>query len=191
MLTRLIDASLRREVAPDALLDVFRDHAEGADDDELRELAARVHDYVGSLPGALRELSALSSQRGRGRAAAFVAGQVLVYLLDDADLLPESAFGALGLVDDAFLAHTAVAMLRSSAPGEARESAYVPPDAPTTQVIRALMPLGVAESLERTCDSLVRVATALFGEGGDAVAEGGRQIPQLGVRRAIKSLARS
>ena len=43
---------------------------------------------------------------------------------------------------------------------------YTAPDDEARQAVRALLPLGVADALDRTCDRLVQAASTLYAGGG-------------------------
>ena len=67
---------------------------------------------------------------------------------------------------------------------------YEPPDARAFAAVRSLLPGGVADALDRTCENLVRVAAALFaGDAQPAAAPSLR--PSLRVHEALGALARN
>jgi hypothetical protein len=146
-----------------------------------------VHDYLASLPAALDALVAMTKQRGHGRGVAFAAGQVLLYLFDEEDLLDDRELGALGLLDDAYLVHGCLAALRARIPSGS-DVGYTAPGPDVSSVVRALLPAGVPEALDRTCEDLVAVAMTLYaGGGGDGAAEAAPR-PPLRVGEALAGL---
>jgi hypothetical protein len=46
----------------------------------------------------------------------------------------------------------------------------MPPDERSRTAVRSLLPAGVADALDRTCESLVGVAAALYSGGGQGAA---------------------
>jgi uncharacterized membrane protein YkvA (DUF1232 family) len=120
--------------------------------------------FIGSIPQALAAMYAIGKHPARRRATNFVMGQVLCYLVDDDDLLPDTKFGSLGLLDDAYLAHSAaIALMRAYPFVDTSEANYVPPDRRAFQLVRTILPAGVADALDRTCSDLVYLANSLFG----------------------------
>ena len=66
---------------------------------------------------------------------------------------------------------------------------YAAPDARTSEVVAALLPEGVAESLRRTCESTIQVAQALFPSGQRVDAADVSFEPQLRVAEAVRAAA--
>jgi hypothetical protein len=155
----------------------------------IRALASALERHLGSVPSALDALTAMSKQPRVGRSVAFVAGQVLLYLLDEDDLCADGEAGGLGLVDDAYLIHASVAALRCTLPGLAVPATYIPPGAAELAAVRALLPAGVADALDRTCENLVRVAATLFAGGGDGPHADAPASPPLRVGDALAALS--
>jgi hypothetical protein len=187
MLSDLLARELNDQAATERLGAAL--DAAAADGGDVRPLAELVHGYLASLPAALDALVAMTKERGHGRGAAFAAGQVLLYLFDEQDLLDDRELGALGLLDDAYLVHGCVAALRAALPTDAG-AGYAVPDEQTRSAVRALLPAGVPEALERTCDDLVRVALTLYAGGGDAGAGEAAPRPALRVGEALAGLQR-
>lgn len=162
--------------------------APDAPPDQLKELAALVEPFMRSMPDALRKAELATKDPGSGRAIALAFGQVLTYVFDDQDLLPDNEYGSLGLLDDAFFAHTFVAALLRRYPQLADILEYRTPDRRTLRVVSALMPDGVAAAIERTCESLVQVSDALLGGRSTerGAVEGYR--PTLQVGKAIRAM---
>ena len=134
--------------------------------DEAGRLAAIVVAFVQGISDGVAYATGLSRDPRCGRAVAHGTGSVLFYLLDDEDLLPESTFGALGLIDDAFLVHAFLAQVRETFPYVPEPQTYRPPRSEDVDTIAALLPSGVAMALTRTCRSMVSVAAALFAAPG-------------------------
>jgi hypothetical protein len=133
---------------------------------DVRELAELLESYLKGVPTALDALTAMAKERPYGRSVAFAAGQVLVYLVDEDDLFREAEFGALGLLDDAYLIYGCLEALRFAFPDLNVTAAYAPPDGRSLAAVRSLLPAGVADALDRTCENLVQVAAALYSNGG-------------------------
>jgi len=155
---------------------------------EIRELAEALESHLRGIPSALDALAAMAKQPQFGRSVAFVAGQVLLYLVDEDDLFADADAGGLGLLDDAYLIHASVAALRCALPGLAVPATYAPPDARARAAVRALLPAGVAEALDRTCENLVRVAAALYAGGGDGRRPATPASPPLRIGAALAAL---
>lgn len=182
MLSDLLASELSEQAATDRLGAAL--DAATADGGDVRPLAELVHRYLKSLPAAIDALVTMSKEPGHGRGAAFVAGQALLYLFDEDDLLDDRELGALGLLDDAYLIHRCLAALRASVggtPAGLDERAHA--------AVRALLPAGVPEALDRTCEDLVRVAMTLYGGTVDGpAAPQDAQRPALRVDEALAGL---
>jgi hypothetical protein len=136
----------------------------GGDRDAMAGLAAELEPFLRQLVDAMAFAIRASKDDGVGRAVAFANGQILHYLLDDDDLLPESELGVLGLLDDAFLVHHyAVQLLAWSPDLAAHAGTYRVPGASAFAIARALLPDGVADALERTSRNVLHVAISLIG----------------------------
>jgi len=129
---------------------------------ELALLAALLQNYIGRLPAALEALAAMTKGDDADKSVAFVAGQVLLYLVDEDDLFSEHDLGPIGLVDDAYFVDRCIAALSTAFPAIAPGDEYPPPDPRTIAVVRSILPQGVADALDRTSDNLVRIAGAFF-----------------------------
>jgi hypothetical protein len=147
----------------------LRRHAEDVASEEVDQLAQVVEEYLRTVPDAIAAALAMSKDPHCGRAVAFGTGTILTYIFDEEDLLPEATYGTLGLLDDAYLVHAFVDVLRQMYPFAAEPLEYVAPERRTSDVVAALLPEGVAASLRQTCESTVQVAQALFPsrQGGD------------------------
>ncbi len=132
----------------------------------VHELAELVQEYLNGIPSALDGLVAMTKERPFGRSVAFAAGQVLLYLVDEEDLFSEREMGALGLLDDAFLIHGCLTALCATFPELSLPPGYAPPSGRAAAAVRTLLPAGVPEALDRTCENLVRVAATLYAPGG-------------------------
>jgi hypothetical protein len=163
-------------------------HADGAVSADSEQLARVVAEYLRTVPDAIATALGMSKDPHCGRAVAFGTGTILTYIFDEEDLLPEASFGTLGLLDDAYLVHSFVDLLRRMYPFAAGPLTYPAPDGRTSDVVAAVLPEGVAESLRRTCESTIQVAQALFpsrqADAGDEVSE-----PQLRVSKAVAAMA--
>lgn len=166
----LLSAALAADADATKLEDWLAGEAPEAAPDEVRELAELLASYLQGVPGALDALVAMTKARPYGPSVSFAAGQVLVYLLDEDDLFSEAEFGALGLLDDAYLIHACIGALRFTFPAFELAAAYVPPARGAREAVRALLPAGVADALDRTAENLVLVAAALYSGGGEGAA---------------------
>jgi len=146
-----------------ALSDALRQHSNDASSDDVEHLAIVLEQFLRTVPDALAFALAMSRDQRCGRSVAFATGPILNYVFDEEDLLPEASFGTLGLLDDAYLVHGFVAMLRRTYPFvEPATVAYAAPDSRMFEVVASLLPEGVAQSLLRTSESTIQVAQALF-----------------------------
>jgi hypothetical protein len=183
LLKRVIDD----EITAADLSDALRQHAEDASSDDIERVANVVEQFIRGVPDALAWALALSKDPRCGRSVAFATGTVLNYVFDEDDLLPESSFGNLGLLDDAYLVHAFVAGLKRAYPFAELDVVYSAPDAEALEIVASLLPEGVAHSLLRTCESTIQVAQALFvpaqtnGAGGPVVE------PELRVGAAVRA----
>ncbi len=156
---------------------------------ELAELAELLAAYVHGLPAALDALTTMTKEPRVGRSVSFAAGQVLLYVIDEDDLIAEREMGAIGLLDDTYLVHACIAAVRAEFPQIAAPAGYEPPDARAVAAVRALLPGGVTEALDRTCENLVRVAAALFAGNGDGSPPPSPERPGLRVDQALAALS--
>jgi uncharacterized membrane protein YkvA (DUF1232 family) len=166
MISGLLSKALEEEASASSLEAVLAGEAPDTPDADMRELAEALERYLKAVPSAIDALTAMAKEPRVGRSVAFAAGQVLVYLVDEDDLFRDAELGALGLLDDAYLIHSCLAALRSTFPELQVPEDYAPPDERSLTAVRALLPAGVAEALDRTSESLVRVAAALYSDGG-------------------------
>lgn len=162
-------------ISTDAIAEALRRHAGDAPPADLEQLAAVLEPYLRSVPDALATALGMSKDPYCGRAVAFASGTILAYIFDEEDLLPETTFGIVGMLDDAYLVHAFAGSLRRMYPfASPPRAAYTTPDVRASEVVASLLPEGVAESLLRTCESTIQVAQALFpagpGSGSDGLA---------------------
>jgi uncharacterized membrane protein YkvA (DUF1232 family) len=155
---------------------------------DARELALVLEPFVAAVPEAITWAVKASKDRRWGRAVAFGTGSVVHYLLDEDDLFPESEFGAVGLVDDAYLVHVYVDAVRGALPVTVADAAYEPPAPQVLEVVSNLLPDGVADALRRTAASLVQLAAALFAPPPEVVDLDGGLDPVLRCRAAVDRL---
>jgi len=157
-------------ISADELAAALRRHAGDVSGEDVDQLAGVLEGYLRTVPDALGAALAMSKDPHCGRAIAFATGTILTYVFDEEDLLPEAGYGTVGMLDDAYLVHGFLAALRRMYPFAEAADAYDAPDARTSQVVAAVLPEGVAESLLRTCESTIQVAQGLFpsrqGAGG-------------------------
>jgi hypothetical protein len=155
----------------------------------IHELAELLQEYLNGVPSALDALVAMTKERALGRSVAFAAGQVLLYVVDEDDLFSEREVGALGLLDDAYLIHACLTALRSTFPELSMPSGYTPPEQRAVAVVRTLLPAGVPEALDRSCENLVRVAATLYSGGGQGQPAAEPLRPTLRVGDALARLS--
>jgi len=175
------------EISAEAIADGLRSQAGEAASEDVDRLANAFEPYLRTVPDALEAALRMSKDPHFGRAVAFATGTILTYIFDEDDLLPEASYGVVGMLDDAYLVHAfagALARMYPAAPVE-----YTAPDARTTELVATVLPEGVAASLQRTCESTIQVAQALFPsgqkvDGADAALE-----PQLRVADAVAATA--
>jgi uncharacterized membrane protein YkvA (DUF1232 family) len=158
----LLKRGFADQITADEILDVLRRHSTTASTDDLEQLSKALEQFLLTVPDALAHALAISKDRRCGRSVAFATGTIFNYLFDEEDLLPEASFGTIGLLDDAYLVHGFVAILRQTYPSVEPSMAYAAPDDLLFGVVADLLPEGVAQSLLRTCESTVQVAQALF-----------------------------
>ena len=181
----LLRVGFREGVSADEIADGLRRHAGEVANQDLDELAAVLEQYLRTVPDALAVALGMSKDPHLGRAVAFATGTILTYIFDEEDLLPEASYGQVGLLDDAYLVHEFVGSLRRMYPFAAPSTEYVAPDAHTSEVVAAVLPEGVAESLRQTCESTIQVAQALFPSGQGMEAADVSFEPQLRVAQAV------
>lgn len=161
----LLSLGFDEGIAADDLADALRRHAGDVGSEDVEQLAGVLEQYLHTVPEALATALRMSHDPHCGRAVAFATGTILTYVFDEEDLLPEASYGTVGMLDDAYLVHGFVDSLRRMYPFAAPPIAYEAPDARTSEVVAAVLPEGVAESLRRTCESTIQVAQALFPSG--------------------------
>jgi hypothetical protein len=184
----LLADALAEKASAAELAAVLARQEPGIPQDELVELADVIEPFVQSLPRAIEALSSLAKTPVIGRSVGFAAAHVLLYVLDDDDLFDDTEMGAAGLLDDAYLLQACLRALRAAFPQLEFPQGYEPPDARAFAAVRSLLPGGVADALDRTCENLVRVAAALF--AGDAQPEAQPSLmPSLRVHEALRTLA--
>jgi hypothetical protein len=158
----LLSSALAEEATATELEERLAREAPDMPRPDVRRLADVLEGYLNSVPAAIDTLTVMAKEPPYGRSVAFAAGQVLLYLADEDDLFRDADLGALGLLDDAYLIHACLAALRAALPGLSVPAGYAPPNAGAAAAVRSLLPAGVPEALDRTCEELVRVAAALY-----------------------------
>src|SRR5262249_9123061 len=101
IMRNVLQLSLGEKITTSSLAVLLTERAPEVSAEDINELAALLVPFLRSIPQALSVAIRMSKNREYGRAVAFATGQVLTYLLDDNDLLPEEDFGIVGLLDDA------------------------------------------------------------------------------------------
>ena len=178
-------------ISADELAAALRRHAGDVASEDVDQLAGMFERYLRAVPDALGAALGMSKDPHCGRAVAFATGTILTYVFDEEDLLPEATYGTVGMLDDAYLVHGFVDSLKRMYPFAAPPTAYEAPDAHTSEVVAAVLPEGVAESLLRTCESTIQVAQALFpSRQGASTADGGYE-PELRMADGLAAVATS
>ena len=180
MISELLSSALGEEATATKLADWLARDAPDIPHADIGRLAELLEDYLKGVPNALDALTAMAKEPPYGRSVAFVAGQALVYLVDEDDLFRDAELGALGLLDDAYLIHACLAALPAAFPELSVPAGYEPPNGSALAAVRSLLPAGVPEALDRTCENLVRVAAALY--SGDRQGSPAPEAPQLTLR---------
>jgi hypothetical protein len=188
VISELLSKALAEEASATRLEAVLASEAPDVPRADITELARLLERYLNSVPSALGALTAMAKEQPVGRSVAFAAGQVLVYLVDEDDLFRDEEVGALGLLDDAYLIHACLAALRSTFPELTLPAGYALPDERSLAAVRALLPAGVAEALDRTSENLVRVAAAFYAGGGQGSSAPPPPRPTLRVGDALAGL---
>jgi hypothetical protein len=185
----LLKRALDEELSGDGLAESLRAHTDHASPDEIEQLIPVLEDFLRSIPDALAWALALSKDPRCGRAVAFAIGPVLNYVFDDDDLLPESSFGSLGLLDDAYLVHAFAARLAQTYPFVEPSVPYAPPDGRAFEVVASLLPNGVAQALLRTCASTLLVSQALLPQSPPGQDGAIPALPAIRVDEALRANA--
>jgi uncharacterized membrane protein YkvA (DUF1232 family) len=176
-------------ISAEEIANGLRRHAGDVASEDVDRLAEVLEQYLRTVPDALATALGMSRDPHFGRAVAFATGTILTYIFDEEDLLPEASYGVVGMLDDAYLVHEFVGSLRRMYPLAAQSTEYAAPDARTSELVAALLPEGVAESLRRTCESTIQVAQALFPSGQRVDAADAPFEPQLRVAEAAAATA--
>jgi uncharacterized membrane protein YkvA (DUF1232 family) len=104
----LLKDLLGEQITVTGMTEDLRGQDQDLSPDDAEALAEVLVPFIRSVPDALAWAIEMSKDRRCGRAVAFGTGSVLHYVFDEEDLLPEATFGAVGLIDDAFLVHAFV-----------------------------------------------------------------------------------
>ncbi len=164
---------VEEEASEDNIHDLLEKHIGDKSGGVERELSRIVSKFIREMPRALEAVLEMSRDKRCRRALSFGFGQVITYIVDEEDLFPESKFGAIGLVDDAYLAHSFVAKIIQTYPFlETSKTKYEPPDKQTLEIIKKLLPQGISHALDTTINNLLQVSSALFSYGeGEPIDE--------------------
>jgi hypothetical protein len=190
VISGLLSKALAEDASAERLEAVIASEAPDIPRADIRELAEVLERYLNGVPSALDALTTMAKEPRFGRSVAFATGQVLVYLVDEDDLFRDADLGALGLLDDAYLIHACIAALRLALPELNVPDTYATPDERSLAAVRALLPAGIAEALDRTTENLVRVAVALYSGGGQGSSAPPPPRPTLRVGDALAGLRR-
>ena len=152
---------LAEHASPERVAEHLRALGLEADDSQLAPAAAQLSAFINSTPDRIRALIRIATHPQHGRAVAFGLAQVLVYALDENDLVSETPFAALGLLDDAYLVHRFLADVCQAYPA-VRDLAGNIDAFETRDLVGRMLPDGVATALDRTSERLVLVGASLF-----------------------------
>jgi hypothetical protein len=152
---------LAQQASPERVADDLRALGLNADEPQLTTAAARLSAFISATPDRIRALIRITTHPQHGRAVAFGLAQVLVYALDENDLVSETSSAAVGLLDDAYLVHRFLADVCQAYPAT-RELAGSIDDFETRDLVGRMLPPGVATALDRTSERLVLVGASLF-----------------------------
>lgn len=188
-MVKQLGAWLDAAATEEALTAALTKQSAAADAASHAALACALRPFLQSMPAALAAGFLIGKHPAARRAAAMVVGQALHYLFEDEDLLPDGEFGVLGLLDDAYFAHAiAQGLMANFAFVDVAAANYHPPDERTIRLVRALLPAGVADALDRTSADLVRVAATLFA-GTPGMPAASSPSPVLRVETAAAALS--
>ena len=171
------------------IADALRRHGGDVASEDVDELAPVLEMYLRTVPDALAAALGMTKDPHFGRAVAFATGTILTYIFEEEDLLSEASYGVVGMLDDAYLTHEYVGSLKRMYPLAAPSMEYAAPERRTSEIVAAVLPEGVAESLRRTCESTIQVAQALFPSGQRVDAADVSFEPQLRVAEAVAARA--
>jgi hypothetical protein len=189
----LLQQSLEREIRHDKLVAELSKYT-GNDvttSKNIAQLATSLEPFLKSMFQGLETATKFSKDPQYGRAAAFATGQILQYCFDEEDLFPEREYGILGLLDDAYLVHRFTGMLHQMYPHiDTSGVNYGFADEWTLKLVRALLPAGVCDALDRTSYNLIHVANALFTAGTRENIDPKATLSTLRINEAISILTR-
>ena len=177
-----LEIGLKSVVEPEHLAGLLAAQEPNASEQELQSLSQTISQLLGTIPANIRLINAYIEHPLCRKPLGFAFGEVLRYCFDEKDLLPEQTFGALGLIDDAYLLQALSNLLPLYFPYAVPTKVEAVPFE-SRSVIENLLPEGVVTALDRTAHSILDVAVAMFGSGGQ---EGGNDGD--GVRLRIGSL---
>jgi hypothetical protein len=189
----LLQQSLERELQSGKLHADLSKHTanSGADSQAITELANSLEPFLRSIFNGLNVATRLSKHPQFGRAVAFATGQIVQYCFDEEDLFPEQDYGILGLLDDAYLIHRFVNMLQEMySHVEMENVGYRVPEKSTFQLVRALLPAGVCDALDRTSYNLIQVSNNLFASGTRDSSSSFESFASLRIDEALSVLGR-
>jgi hypothetical protein len=163
MMIEALRSGIHGLVSQSTIVGALRVHGAEPNDASLNTLADRLLPFIHSVPEALNLLIRLGKEAGYGRGVAFGTSQVLLYVMDEQDLMPESAHDPIGVLDDAYLVHRYLTRVCESYPAaRARLNYRLVTEAADLDFVGRLLPDGVAAALDRTCENLLTVGAALF-----------------------------
>jgi uncharacterized membrane protein YkvA (DUF1232 family) len=183
----LLERAFLREVTLPALSDALARYSDQVAPERIAALAVSLLAFLRNVPGALSVAARFAKDPVCGRAVAFATGEVLYYFFDEEDLLPEQEMGVLGFLDDAYLIHVFAQSLPRMYPHvDISPLGYRPPEQSSLALVRTLLPAGVTDALDRTCDNLLRVSSALFAGGVAATPATPELAPAIRINDALR-----
>ena len=146
----------------------LREHGFSGDDDRLRAVAEEISGFVVATPDRISALMHLTRDGHHGRAVAFGLAQILVYVVDEHDLVSDAPEGGAGLLDDAYLVFRFLEdVCRAYPAGRKHAETLLGQD--TAALIARLLADGVGPALDRMSERLLLVGASLFQTGGGTV----------------------
>ncbi|HZB39906.1 MAG TPA: hypothetical protein VE487_03005 [Ilumatobacter sp.] len=186
---RYLKRGLEVEVTSASLARALAENDRSVPSADIERLAEVVFTVVSGVPDALQRVLGMSKDERCGQAIGFAVGSILKYLVDPDDLISESEQGHIGLLDDSYLVHTFVTQLAMTYPYAVADTIYAGPNKRALNVVAALLPDGVAQSLARTCETIILVAQGLFVAGRAGAPSTNEHKIKLRVAAAVDALA--
>ena len=157
----LVRKSLEQSVGGTSLADLLSKRFPEMLDDERAQTLPKIAAFLLEIPAAMETINCFASHPACGRATKFAYGEILCYCFDEDDLMPESTWGLLGLLDDAYLLLRFADLLRAYFPYVALVENLASSTANFEVVTRLLKP-EITDALDRTAHAMLDTGCALF-----------------------------